>query len=141
MKSGIKYLAPVLAVILIVALVVILLNRQTNDLKPVTRGIVGTVTLASGNCMPTISGSQSTCSRSPVSRKVYIKQGSKIIKEVFSDQAGKYQTSLEPGSYNIYVEDEGKEYCNLWDQDMSPCKVTVTDGISEFRITIDHASH
>ena len=115
----------------------------------IKQGIYGKVILYSGNCMP----GANSCKSSYVSRKIYIresvaekameitylKEKTKLVKQVRSNFSGNYQVELPPGTYSVFVEDGGREYCNLFNGQGVACQVTVLSGIVEYNIKIDHA--
>lgn len=98
-------------------------------------------------------GPGSECSSITVSRKIYIREPAgaenmkdtylenktTLIKSINSDNNGFYQVELPAGTYSIFVEDEGKEYCNSFGSYGKACQVTVGSGIKEYNIKIDHA--
>lgn len=126
---------------------------QTPQTPVVTikRGIYGMVTIASGNCMPGPGGWPSTCIPKGISTKIYIqepetarnfeidlKHSTKLVKEITSTETGFYEASLPAGTYSIFVDDNGKKYCNSIVGLGKVCQVTVGAGITEYNIRIDH---
>jgi len=115
----------------------------------VSQGLYGRVTLYGGNCMPGAGG----CKTSPVSRIIYIrepvmmgamertylKEKTNLIKQIRSDNNGNYQVELPVGTFSVFVEDNGKEYCNSFGGQGEVCQVKVGTGTAEYNIKIDHA--
>ncbi len=121
--------------------------------EAIKQGLTGNVSLATGNCMPTIGTSKSSCSIKKLSTKIYIrepatgknmdysylKNPTKLIQTVTSSDTGNYQAAVPAGTYSVFADDNGKEYCNLSDGQGNMCRVTVGPGITEYNIKIDHA--
>lgn len=87
----------------------------------ITQGLKGSITLRSGDCMPKIGPSPSTClvETYTTPSDVIIKQlkdsKNKAEKEVvkkLENVQGTFETELQPGLYNMYVMYKGEEYCN-----------------------------
>jgi hypothetical protein len=122
--------------------------------KPtITQGIYGKVILITGDCMPGDS-IENRCFRTPVSRAIYVretvtmydmeiqylKNKSNLIKEADSNIKGFYEIELSVGTYSMFVEDEGREYCaGMYLAVDKACQIIIEDGLTEFNITIDHA--
>jgi len=114
----------------------------------------GKITLASGNCMPTVCVSppcQSGCSIRGVSRTIYLREiiknenmnstdlkeenKSKLIQTTISEANGTYALSLPIGTYIFSVEDDGGEYCE------GLCDVEIKkDQTTSYDLQINHAS-
>ena len=110
--------------------------------------IGGTVTLASGNCMPGALSKTHPCTQTGVSRTVFIREPAtsadmaktNLVVQTTSDANGLYQVELEPGTYSIFVEDDSKEYCNQFGEQNEVCQITVKAGsLTEYNIKIDKA--
>lgn len=118
----------------------------------------GTVKLISGNCMPVICEElpcETSCSEVGVSRNVYIrsiyssqmrgvylidKENTELILETKSDLQGNFSVSLPVGYYSVFVEDQGMEYCNNWN-DLGACPVYISkDIINQQVFKIDKAA-
>ncbi len=111
--------------------------------------LYGKIILYNGNCMPGASG----CKTSSVSRTIYIrepvlmgameathlKEKNNLVKQIKSDDDGKYKIVLPVGTYSVFVEDGDKEYCNLFGDQGKVCQVVVKNGIVKYNIEIDHA--
>lgn len=120
----------------------------------IERGIYGKISMHTGNCMPTTAGGDNSCEmskvettvfvREPVSREAmdeqYLAADSTLIKETRSDEDGWYEVELPPGTYSVFVADEGREYCNRSDGQGRMCPVTVGDEPTRHNINIDHAT-
>jgi len=118
----------------------------------------GYVTLFEGNCMPTVCDNppcETTCKTSFVSRKVYIREltfiddmsggylvspKTNLIASVTSNANGYYNIQLDEGTYSIFVEDNGKEYCNSFRGSGEACEVELSRN-TQYNISITiHAS-
>ncbi len=118
-------------------------------------GVFGQASLASGNCMPGPSKNTS-CTTSFVSRTIYVRELTSFddsviygyfqfdeepIASTVSDEQGMFSLDLEPGTYSIFIEDDGKEYCNNFNVDGVACLVEIKeDAKTDFDITIDKAT-
>ncbi len=104
----------------------------------------GEITLISGNCMPMVCDEppcQSSCLREGVARDIHIREVAtsekmegvylsdkpKLIKKGTSNADGSYSVILPVGKYSIFVEDNGKEYCNSWDGEGNACMVEIKE--------------
>lgn len=117
-------------------------------------GVFGQTSLISGNCMPT-TDKKTSCASSFVSRSIYVRRLASIDDSVnyayfqfsdepvasgVSDEQGMFSIDLEPGTYSIFVEDDGKEYCNNFSADGVACLIEVTEDLkTDFNISIDKA--
>jgi hypothetical protein len=129
-----------------------------NANQPAKVGLHGTVTLASGNCMP--GPDINSCANTKVSRTIYIrgpatianmdgtylKTKTNLVAQATSDANGYYEVNLPAGVYSVFVEDGGREYCNLGGGLGEECQVTVKDtgalkdiGLVKYDIKIDKA--
>jgi hypothetical protein len=133
--------------------------NSNNNINTQTSSLYGKVTLSSGNCMPIVCDQPpcpTTCSNSGVLRHIYIRQPvgsnnmdttylkdatkSELIKTATSNAAGQYTVQLPNGTYSIFAEDEGKEYCNSFDGQGNACLVEIKNGQSvNLDILISHA--
>jgi hypothetical protein len=136
-------------------------NKTVNNNASMIKALSGKVTLKSGNCMPIgyeQGSAESTCKSEGVSRKIYIRQpvnvkdmdytylkagiNNIVIKTITSSGNGTYETQLPMGEYSVFVEDEGKEFCNYLDGNGFACLVKITDNQgTEFNINIDKAAY
>src|SRR5664279_3696706 len=108
----------VLAVVGIVALVGWNVWQQVNNKSTqeppttISQGVKGTITLRSGDCMPTIAPAHNSCSVATYIEpsKVIIKKSTdlnnkenkEVVKEI-DGVKGTFETELQPGLYNMYV--------------------------------------
>ncbi len=149
----------VLAMVLSIAVVTAFL-AYPRDLEPqptTTQGICGAVLLITGDCMPKPVGSPSSCTREYVSRMIYIREpatfdnmegrlvpylgsNTALIAQVRSNVAGFYELELPPGDYSVFVEDDGREYCNVRGVEGWMCPLTLKTEVLRYNIQIDHAS-
>tara|TARA_Y100000310_G_C20274115_1_gene619411 strand:- start:145 stop:597 length:453 start_codon:yes stop_codon:yes gene_type:complete len=139
-----------IACLIIIALGVYFYSTTKEQAPSINQGAYGKVVLYSGNCMPGAGG----CKTSYVSRTIYIREPATmeameitylenkttLIKTIESNNNGFYQVELPPGTYSIFVEDEGKEYCNSFGGRGEVCQITIETGIKEYNIRIDHAA-
>ncbi len=119
-------------------------------------GVFGQASMVSGNCMPGPLSKNSSCTTSFVSRNIYVRELTSVddsvtygyfqfddepIASIVSDEQGMYSLDLEPGTYSIFIEDDGKEYCNNFNVDGVACLIEVkADLKTDFNITIDKAT-
>ena len=52
---------------------------------------------------------------------------------------GNYKLTLPPGTYSVYVDDNGKETCNGGDGYANMCSITLYESGEERNVVIDHA--
>ena len=118
-------------------------------------GVFGQTSLITGNCMPGPLAKKSSCSTSLVSRNIYVRELTSIddsitytyfqsadepIASTVSDEQGLFSLDLESGTYSIFVEDDGKEYCNSFNVDGIACLIEVKEDVkTDFNISIDKA--
>ncbi len=118
-------------------------------------GIFGQASMVSGNCTPGPSSKNSSCSTNFVSRNIYVRKLTSIDDSVtygyfqfadeatastVSDEQGMFSLDLEPGTYSIFVADDGKEYCNSFNAEGIACLVEVKEDIkTDFNLVIDKA--
>ena len=66
----------------------------------------------------------------------------RLVKQIKSDENGFYEVELPPGTYSIFVEDLGKEYCNP--QNLGErgelCQITIGTELKEYNIGINHVA-
>lgn len=119
----------------------------------IDRGVYGTISLYTGNCMPSTADRESSCEvhpvettvliREPVSREAmagrYVAEATTLVERTHSDEDGWYEIALPPGVYSVFVEDGDKEYCQRSDDRGRMCPIVIEDGVSEHNIDIDHA--
>lgn len=127
----------------------------------VTQGIRGEVLWVEGNQMP--GADSSTGVIKPVSREVHIyepvsesdaveatdrkdayavysKIETTLVATTTSNESGLFEVALEPGSYSVFVEDEGDWFCNSMTAE-GLCVVTVlADEATSYAIRIDYAA-
>lgn len=124
----------------------------------VSQGMYGKVLLRTGNCMPGPGlGDQereNDCEANPIETTVYVREPTprdnmesrylaeetSLIKQVGTDKEGFYEVELAPGTYSVFVEDDGKEYCSLNDGQGRMCPVKVGNGTTRHDVEIDHAA-
>ncbi len=122
-----------------------------NPLTTISQGLKGTITIRSGDCMPKIAPTPSSCTVETYATptEVIIKKpkdlNNKAVKEVvkkIENVQGTFQTELQPGLYNMYVMYKNKEYCNsfggLAGED---CEFTVEAGkVTNYTLEINTAT-
>lgn len=118
----------------------------------VAQGVYGHVVLWEGNCMPAMN--PRACRASFVSREVtvreltaasamdgtHLREGTGLVATARSGTDGFFEVSLPDGAYSLFVEDEGREYCNRFDGRGNVCPVTVSGDVVRFDLEINHAS-
>lgn len=109
----------------------------------------GKVSLLSGNCMP---GSGGGCTKKPISTTVLIyplrtqnssftgEKNTPLLTKTRSGKNGNYKVSLPPGTYSVYVDDNGKETCSGGDGYANMCSVTLYESDEEQNVVIGHAA-
>lgn len=112
----------------------------------------GKVSVRSGNCMPG-PGSGGGCGEKPISAGVLIyplrnqngsfigEKNAPLITKTISDKNGNYKLVLPPGTYSVYVDDNGKETCNGGDGYANMCGITLYESNEEQNLVIDHAAY
>lgn len=122
---------------------------QSNLRSYDTLTLSGTTYLLSGNCMP---GAGGDCNRKPISTTVYIypviNQNSSftgektpaLLTKTKSDRNGTFKVDLPPGTYSVYVDDNGKESCTGSDGYRSMCGITLYESDEEYSPVISHAA-
>ncbi|OKL39405.1 hypothetical protein [Pontibacter flavimaris] len=132
------------------------LTQQNKKKVSITQGITGTLTLIEGNCMPII-GPNSTCKEYPIKRKIviypyttlqeanrhdflYYTLDAKPVVTVESDAEGFYQAKLTPGTYSVFIQENGKLYANGLDGQggINPVRVE-EDMVVSFNLRLDYA--
>ena len=122
----------------------------------ISEGLVGQITLRSGDCMPTMADPRTGIVNSSCKTEIYTEpleviikrskdQSNKLDKEVvknIKDVRGTFEVSLEPGIYNMYVMYKGEEYCNLFGgQQGEDCEFTVVaDQVTNYTLKINEAT-
>lgn len=121
---------------------------QNNLRNPDKLLLSGKVFLLSGNCMP---GSGGGCNKKPISTTVLIyplknqnnsftgEKNPPITTKVKSDKNGDYKVSLPPGTYSVYVDDNGRETCSGGDGNANMCGITLYESNKEVNPIISHA--
>jgi hypothetical protein len=106
----------------------------------------GRVTFTTGNCMP---GSHS-CSTKPALMNILIyppishkstSEKPKLIARVKTNLFGNYKVSLSPGSYSVFVEDNGREVCPYIGTNQIECLVTLYDSDHTHNIGLSTAAY
>jgi hypothetical protein len=134
------------------------LEQTTTTSIIVKYSLSGHVTLIEGNCMPVACENppcETTCKTSFVSRKIYIREltfdddvagkylltpKTNLIATTTSNANGYYYIQVDKGTYSIFVEDNGKEYCGLSTGIGEMCKVELSRN-TQYNILISHASY
>lgn len=123
--------------------------NQNNLRTPDKLFLSGKVSLLSGNCMP---GSGGGCNKKPISTTVLIyplknqnssftgEKNPPITTKTKSDKNGDYKVSLPPGTYSVYVDDNGKETCSGGDGYANMCGITLYESNEEVNPVIGHAA-
>jgi hypothetical protein len=113
--------------------------------KPITTGIAGRIEVWEGNFMPPIEPERRTNQIKPgAARRVRVHEPVKIegglasskretiatplVAEVMADSAGRFTISVPPGTYSIFVEEDGGWYYNGWSEKGIQGEVSVEDG-------------
>jgi hypothetical protein len=112
----------------------------------------GNVTELTGNCMPSI-GMKTSCSRHSIFTTVYVYPLTKIFGSVEKSLAessvvaetkanifGKYSVAVPPGTYSVFLDDNGKKSCGSGDAFGFGCKVTLYEGAENLNLEITHAA-
>lgn len=131
---------------------------KNNEAKvSINQGVWGTVSFTEGNCMPMIGGSPD-CKTCPVKRTIRIYEyatmaeatqddqspvffktiGTRLVKELESDDEGFFQAELAPGKYTIVVIEENKLYANGSDGQGGINPVTVNNGAEKMDLNINY---
>lgn len=108
------------------------------------RGITGEY---SGNCMP--SPGMEPCKPAPISTTVFITSSaeqfdpSNLIAEVTSDASGRFEVSLKPGKYSLFLKDAEEVVCDSWECPgecyCSPIEI-IAGQITQIQLNLDHAT-
>lgn len=132
--------------------------KDEDGFPKIMRGVYGSVAIQSGNCMPTVCTQPpcaTSCASEPSATKITVRapatqknmnvatltEPTELILETASDGSGKFEIALPNGSYSIFAENNGVEYCNSFASQGEACQVTVKDDLTEFNITIDRATY
>lgn len=120
-----------------------------NALKvSITAGIWGTVSSMEGDCMPTVPPATNTCTHCAVKRTVkvyaythisqatplpgrggfYSSLSTPLVAETTTDDNGFFQLNLPPGTYSVFVMENGNLYASSMDGSGGINPVTVTAG-------------
>ncbi|MBN9297345.1 MAG: hypothetical protein J0I41_10050 [Filimonas sp.] len=125
--------------------------------QTITTGVWGTVAFMEGNCMPVV-GTYSTCKTCPVKRTIrfyeytllsqtlpqnnigpfYDGFTTKLVKEIETDDAGFYQTTLPAGKYSVVIVENGKLYANGLDGTGGISPVTVAANAEKINLTLSY---
>jgi len=118
----------------------------------------GRVVLWTGNCQPVVS--PGACKKEFVSRTIHVREIATIddmsatdrtyllrmpplVATGWSDPYGFFIVGVPPGTYSVFVEDGGREYCN-WLRVVGGvdymCPVEIGLDFTDFNIEVDHAS-
>jgi hypothetical protein len=117
-------------------------------------GIFGRVTLLEGSCMGGFE-SLKRCRVSHPSRRVTVREvatsrdmdrfeptllvnAPPLVASAVADERGFFQVALPSGTYSVFVDDMGREYCNNVSE-QGACTVTVVRSLVLFDRLIDHA--
>lgn len=131
-------------------------TTQTSLLQnPNNAGVYGMTSLIYGDCMPKSEGSPNTCFEEAKPMKITIRKpatiddledfiylGTKpeLLMETVSDENGFFEIDIEPGQYSIFVDDNGREYCNSFSPLGYACLVEISTSKKILRnLLIDHA--
>jgi len=122
--------------------------------KSVKTGIVGRVEVWEGNFMPMVDPERRNNQIKPgAGRRVRVHEPLKmngglaeamraevptpVIAEVMADSAGRFSVAVPPGTYSIFVEENGGWYANVWNELGIQGAVTVEEGkLTEILIKI-----
>ena len=123
----------------------------------ITQGIAGTLTMRSGNCMPIVDPN-GDCKEYPIRRFIHIYSYAKdsnvvkdnhgfytqvnttFYKKVESDDEGFFQAELNPGTYSVFIEEQGRFYANSYDGFGGINPVTIIfQTVSKVNQVIDYA--
>lgn len=132
-------------------------NKEDKIFKRNVGTIQGKVILRTGNCMPTICNSHSSCSsncsKTGVMREINIRgisihypsdEYGAIIKTIKSDKNGDFITTLPVGNYSIFVVENNKDYCgefNYLNGSMVNCPISIIENqTTTFDLVINYAS-
>ncbi len=131
------------------------------------QGLAGTVIVEEGNCMPHVGEEPEPnpgCYRYPAERTIYIHEyttndqvtvdpelnkpyffshvDTELVKTVASDDEGFFEAELSPGTYSIFILEEGVFYANLWNSDGGIQPVVVNaDEVSTVLLKITHSAY
>lgn len=129
--------------------------------------IYGTVVERYGNWMPVFVPDDPSHGERPIVRDVYVYEYTKdsdldsitrrqctthypigsmpkqLVARATPDTTGFYAIPLAPGTYSVFLLDEGRLYCNLWNGDGGMCAVTVDSvgAIVRKNLVLDHADY
>lgn len=86
----------------------------------------------------TTQGDVVTAPDRPEAPTTYSEVNTALVAQATSGSDGFYEIELEPGTYSVFVEDEGDWYCNSFSSE-GLCIVTVeTDSVTTYDIRIDY---
>jgi heat shock protein HslJ len=134
----------------------VLMFGRDNSLQQQGQGLRGTVNFMEGNHMPG-TGPRSGSTK-PVAREIliyektnqnqvtqengtifYTRIATKKIASVWSDSSGRYEVSLPPGTYSVFVKEAGKFYANSSDGEGYINTITVNNSeFTDFDIAINY---
>jgi hypothetical protein len=122
----------------------------------VTVDLTGTVTVTTGNCMPSIGGNRDSCNVSPAVGARVLLYGP-VLKshvdlpgsiydgprppsaETTTDAAGRYHLVVGPGTYSFLVDAGAGPECTMSDADWSACPYTLLAPTRTVDLNVDHA--
>ncbi len=122
-----------------------------------TGALTGRVLLASGNCMPQMCDKppcKSSCEREGLATTVYVRKlasneemngvylerPTPLVATTTSDEDGTFSLQLPVGRYSLFVDDNGREYCNSWDANGLACAFEIQrDQETSYETVVDHA--
>jgi len=132
---------------IITTIVLLSLSACTSQKLQVQYGTLeGNIGLYEGNCMP--SPGAPPCEPIPFSTIVYITSPNEtfelnnLVDSVQSNNKGFYSIKLEPGTYSLFIKDEGKIICDFTEcPDNCYCHLVKisSDSLTTSDLKIDHA--
>ncbi|WP_242927585.1 hypothetical protein [Pontibacter vulgaris] len=138
------------------------ITQQNKKKVTIQQGITGTLTYKEGNCIPTIGPNgpcegYSSCKEYTVKRKiiiysyttlhqatehdfVYYTLDANPVLTVESDAEGFYQAILAPGSYSVFIQENGKLYAKGFDGQggINPVRVD-EDKVTNFNLQLNYS--
>ena len=134
---------------------IVQLNEHNSKKVSIREGFAGTLTLRDGDCMPVVG---STCREYPVSRRIRIYEAtsiseshnagggfydsvdSKLIATIKTDQEGFFQYTVVPGTYSIFIEENGKLYANSSNSSVINAVIVDAGKVGNGNVQIDDAT-
>lgn len=134
------------------------LENAKEDLlsEPANSGVFGISEEITGDCMPQIGNTRSSCTRISKSMTITVRKPASIdnfdssgaleikpelIKQISSDENGFFEINLDPGIYSILVLDRDREVCNsAFSSDGLACTIEIENGTKTFyKLILDNA--